>query len=260
VGGGLIDARAAAPPPRVSVSGPPALTNDRTPSFAFAANRSATFRCSLDGGAAQACSPPFTSLPLGDGAHSLVVSATDVLGHVGAGAPFAFTVDATAPHPTIHSGPRRATRNPRPRFRFDSNDPGASLRCRFDARALAPCSRSARPGARLGDGVHRFRVVAVDAAGNVGPTAKRMFTVDTKRPRVRLRGHPRRRTTSHRARFRFSASERARFQCRLDGRAFRRCRSPRKVPVGRGGHTFRVRAVDRAGNVGKAKRFRWRVG
>jgi hypothetical protein len=40
------------------------------------------------------------------------------------------------------------------------------------------------------------------------------------------------------------------FRCRLDGRRWRSCRSPRTyLRLARGLHTFRVRAIDRAGNV-----------
>lgn len=49
--------------------------------------------------------------------------------------------------------------------------------------------------------------------------------------------------------FAFSASERpVRFRCKLDRRPFRPCRSPRAYLVGPGQHTFRVFAVDHAGN------------
>jgi Ca2+-binding RTX toxin-like protein len=49
--------------------------------------------------------------------------------------------------------------------------------------------------------------------------------------------------------FAFSASEsRARFRCRLDRRPFQSCRSPRAYLVRPGRHTFRVYAIDAAGN------------
>ncbi|HST70493.1 MAG TPA: calcium-binding protein [Solirubrobacterales bacterium] len=55
---------------------------------------------------------------------------------------------------------------------------------------------------------------------------------------------PRRRVT-----FAFSASEPgARFRCRLDRQPFRPCRSPRAYLVAPGRHTFRVFAIDGAGN------------
>ncbi len=63
------------------------------------------------------------------------------------------------------------------------------------------------------------------------------------------------------AKFRFRSNRRrARFQCRLDGRSWHRCRSPKRVLVGPGRHRFAVRARDRRGNVEKTEvRRRWRV-
>jgi Ca2+-binding RTX toxin-like protein len=49
--------------------------------------------------------------------------------------------------------------------------------------------------------------------------------------------------------FSFAADERGvRFRCRLDRKPFAACRSPRSYRVGLGGHTFRVFAIDAAGN------------
>ena len=49
--------------------------------------------------------------------------------------------------------------------------------------------------------------------------------------------------------FRFRSSERnSTFQCKLDGRDWRRCSSPKEVKVAPGRHTFRVRATDSSGN------------
>jgi Ca2+-binding RTX toxin-like protein len=77
---------------------------------------------------------------------------------------------------------------------------------------------------------------------------------DTKPPRTRLGAHPRKLIKTHADRrrvvFRFASSEAgSRFRCRIDGRPFRICTSPRAYMVGPGGHTFRVAAADQAGNV-----------
>ncbi len=76
---------------------------------------------------------------------------------------------------------------------------------------------------------------------------------DTKPPRTLLGAHPRKllitRTGSRRVSFRFGSSEAgSRFRCRIDGSPFRICSSPRAYVVHAGAHTFRVVAVDRAGN------------
>jgi hypothetical protein len=77
---------------------------------------------------------------------------------------------------------------------------------------------------------------------------------DTKPPRTRLGAHPpkllKTKSGHRRVVFRFSSSEAgSRFSCRLDGRPFRICTSPRAYVVGPGRHTFRVVAADPSGNV-----------
>jgi hypothetical protein len=90
-----------------------------------------------------------------------------------------------------------------------------------------------------------------------GPT-----TSDTRPPNTRIRGGPKRVTRSRSATFRFGSTEAgSRFQCKLDRKPFRRCRSPktyRRLRPGR--HTFRVRAIDRAGNVDRSPAVkRWTI-
>ncbi|HEX4752689.1 MAG TPA: calcium-binding protein, partial [Solirubrobacterales bacterium] len=48
--------------------------------------------------------------------------------------------------------------------------------------------------------------------------------------------------------FRFAASERSRFECKLDSHPYRKCRSPFRARLAPGLHTFRVFAIDAAGN------------
>jgi hypothetical protein len=71
--------------------------------------------------------------------------------------------------------------------------------------------------------------------GAAGPTG----TIDTT-----LRRHPPRRTHDRTPTFRFAASDNgARFECRLDGKPYRRCRSPFTAkPLAVGRHRFLVRA------------------
>jgi Ca2+-binding RTX toxin-like protein len=84
-------------------------------------------------------------------------------------------------------------------------------------------------------------------------------------PATRLRHHPAalllaagpRRQVS----FAFNASEPgSTFRCKLDRQPWRPCRSPRAYSVRRGRHTFRVYAIDRAGNRDRTPAlFRFRV-
>ncbi len=74
---------------------------------------------------------------------------------------------------------------------------------------------------------------------------------DSFRPRTKIVRGPRKRSRSAKARFAFLSDEvGATFQCQLDGRPFAACKSPQAYAGLRPGeHVFRVRAVDRAGNV-----------
>ena len=79
-------------------------------------------------------------------------------------------------------------------------------------------------------------------------------------PKPKLRRHPGRIEVSTTATFGFRARLRPRFQCRLDGRAWKGCRSPVAFAgLSAGTHRFRVRAVGRRRSHGRAARFRWRV-
>jgi Ca2+-binding RTX toxin-like protein len=79
------------------------------------------------------------------------------------------------------------------------------------------------------------------------PTVDRTppVTKPLRRPASLLRVRP------HRAAavvFRFAASERSRFECKLDAKPYRRCHSPVRAKLRPGRHTFRVFAIDAAGN------------
>jgi Ca2+-binding RTX toxin-like protein len=86
------------------------------------------------------------------------------------------------------------------------------------------------------------------------PPAPSQEQPDGTPPRTRLGSHPHNSIVTksglRRVTFRFASSEEgSRFSCRLDGRPFRICVSPRAYVVGPGLHTFRVLAADPAGNV-----------
>jgi hypothetical protein len=70
-------------------------------------------------------------------------------------------------------------------------------------------------------------------------------------PQTMLRGRPPKRTRDRTPTFRFASEEAgSTFQCKLDGKPFRRCRSPfttRRLSLGR--HVFKVRARDSSGTL-----------
>jgi Ca2+-binding RTX toxin-like protein len=89
--------------------------------------------------------------------------------------------------------------------------------------------------------------------------------VDRRAPRTTLAFHPRSLLFTPRAwrrvAFRFASNEPgSRFRCKLDRKPYRGCTSPRAYTVKTGRHTFRVFAIDRAGNRDPSPTlFRFRV-
>jgi subtilisin family serine protease len=137
-------------------------------------------------------------------------------------------------------------------FEFSSNDPAASFECSVDGAAFAPCSGgSSQTIEPLAPGPHSFAVRSRDPRGNVDPTpATRSFSVESDAPSTEITSRPRRRTRARGASFKFRSTEPgSTFECRLDGRPFKPCASPRRfrqVPAKR--HRFQVRATDPVGN------------
>ena len=83
---------------------------------------------------------------------------------------------------------------------------------------------------------------------------------DTKAPTATITKGPKAQTTSTTAKFKFKSNEAgSTFQCKLDKGKFKKCKSPKtykKLKPGK--HVFKVRATDKAGNVGKpaTKKFK----
>jgi hypothetical protein len=98
-----------------------------------------------------------------------------------------------------------------------------------------------------------FRATATDAAGNTSACSATSvsYVEDSTAPDTRVTFAPAGKTRDRTPTFLFSArgEENVTFVCSLDGRAFKRCDSPKtygRLSLRR--HTFKVRAVDAAGN------------
>ncbi len=87
-------------PPETTIdSGPPAVSNNKTPSFTFSSNEAtSTFQCRVDSGSFAACSSPHTTGNLSEGDHTFALRAVDDGPNTDATpASVSFTVDTTAP-------------------------------------------------------------------------------------------------------------------------------------------------------------------
>jgi ELWxxDGT repeat protein len=173
------------------------------------------------------------------GGHTLFFSADD--GAHGA-EPWKFG-DFSPPETSIDSGPSGTTGDSTPTFAFSSDEPG-TFECSLDSGAYASCTSPDTVGP-LTAGSHTFRVRATDASGNTDATpASRSFTV-TGPPNTTITSHPRKKTFSNKATFRFSSDKSgATFQCKLDSRSWAACTSPKSYKkLSRKKHTFRVGAT-----------------
>jgi hypothetical protein len=99
-----------------------------------------------------------------------------------------------------------------------------------------------------------FEITATDTTTDpdLVDTASLTQTADEKGPGTSITGKPAQRTKKKRVRFEFLSNNQDVdfFECRLDDRSWSECGSPESYRVSVGNHTFRVRAVDHAGNKG----------
>jgi hypothetical protein len=172
----------------------------------------------------------------------------------GAGAP-----PDGAPDTQITGSPLSATPSTSATFTFTGTDdttPAGSLtfECQLDVADTAPWTVCASPRSysNLAAGSHTFRVRAIDSFGTVDPQpAVHTWTVDQTAPETIITSGPPSPTSSTSATFEFLSPESGTtFECQLDTAPFTAC-SPPKVYSGltAAQHSFKVRAIDAAGNV-----------
>lgn len=250
--------------PRVTISSGPAngsTSSNPKPSFNFGAGEpGVSFKCRLDSGEFLPCSTPHATGQLASGEHRFAVIATDRAANTGPPAIRTWTVDSDAPTVRITSGPANGSTSSdvSPQFRFASSEPGSRFRCRLDARGFVPCTSPRQLGPLL-DRTHTFAVRAIDGAKNQGVPTQVAFTVDTAAPKLRIEGplKVRTRKPAASAAFTLVASEQVGRWCRIASSRFQRCSPRYRTPkLGKGPHTVRVKAIDRAGNLSiRRKRF-----
>jgi hypothetical protein len=234
-------------------STPPAHTNQTSATFTFHGPApGTTFACSLDGGASvNPCPSPHTVSGLSEGAHTFTVSITSAT----TGVPpqpisSQWTVDLTPPTTQITGKPPALSTSKTSTFTFTSPDPTATFRCTLNGSTPAACT-SPLTYTGLADATRSLLIQAVDPAGNVDTQAQPIvWTVDSTPPDTTI-ANPGNLIGKDVVDFSFSSSEAgSTFQCSFRTAAFVPCTSPYPVDVpGSGSHTFKVRAIDAAGNV-----------
>ena len=260
-------ASAAPPPPAPTIDSHPGdPTNQISADFGFSDTQDGVrFECQLDGGAFSACtSPQHYPGPLSDGQHTFKVRALDAAGNQSDLASFNWTVSTVVPPaPTIDSHPGDPTNQISADFGFSDTQDGVRFECQLDGGAFSACTSPQHYPGPLSDGQHTFKVRALDAAGNQSDLASFNWTVSTVVPPApTIDSHPGDPTNQISADFGFSdTQDGVRFECQLDGDAFAACSSPQQYagPLSDGQHTFKVRALDAAGNQSDPASFNWTV-
>ncbi len=252
-------------------SAPSGYTVSTSANFSFSSEEGATFACKLDDEPDfVACSSPKEYTNLTDGPRTFSVRATDGAGNT-VEISRNWMVDTALPDTTITSGPEGLTSDNAPSFSFGGSDTGSAEADLLYSHKLdsgewseyASGTSVTLGGANgLADGPHALAVKSKDQAGNEDPTpAERSFTVDASAPPTTISSGPSGTVRANSASFAFSSEDGARLRCKFDGEEnFSDCTSPKAfADLANGAHTFHVRAVDVAGNVGPATSRTWTV-
>jgi len=239
-------------PPVVTFGdGPATPTAATSATFRFTVDDGdADVRCALDDTAPAPCVSPYVADDLAEGHHTLHVTATDRAGNASADRTRSIEVDRTPPDTLAGVIPDHAVNVRDVLVTFYANEGGSTFTCAVDGASASACT-SPMALSDLADGEHRVVVAARDAAGNVDPSALVVtFTVDTIAPQTTITGGPQG-DVHHSAGFRYEADETAStFECAFDDEPFASCDDRGDFDrLAAGAHTFRVRAVDLAGNV-----------
>lgn len=218
-----------------------------------------TFECRIDSedeGDWEACVSPLNVTGLNNGEHKVEARAVGQYGTDLTPAIINYTVDKVRPTTSIESGPAEGALTNDPTFVFGSNEPG-TFECEINGGAWEACASDVPLVAPDGDVALRVR--AIDRAGNIDLNpVSRNFRLDQTPPETTIDSGPAdgSRTKINEPAFSFSSSEpaEATFECKVDDGEWEACDSGEFTTelLIDGEHTFRVRAIDEAGNVDPA--------
>ena len=231
------------------LSGPEGPTGTTSPTFTFAATGTLVAECRLDRAGWMPCSGSASYDDLADGAHTFEVRTLGADGTPLALDARGFSVVSGPPRSTITGGPSGDTTARTASFEVGATK-ATSTQCRLDSGTWSTCSGTVTYS-YLSDGAHVFQVRASNSLGEVeDPPSERRWTVDATPPETTIGERPSS-GTARSARFTFSSADSsARFECQLDGAAWAGCTSPATYDdLAAGAHEFKVRAIDRIGNV-----------
>lgn len=238
----------------VSVDPAQTVTNANSLDVQFAASESATFECSLDHQAFQACSSPMTVGALTEGQHWLDVRATDLAGNTGLAVSYSWSVDLTAPEISL------VNVVPAPGLTNSSNisvdftvSEISDVLCQFDGGTAQPCV-SPFTAEIDSEGGHTLSIVARDAAGNSSDAVVLNWEADFSSPVIgfgEIQPSAAAFINSDSLSVEVVANENVTFSARLNGADLDVADSPIVLEgLIDGSYELSVTAIDRVGNAG----------
>lgn len=283
-----------APPPAPVIIQAPSNPGGASAVFDFVDPETGTgFECRLDAGAWATCTAPRSYSGLAAGSHTFSVRATDAAGNVSTTTSYTWTVDLNLPTVTIGfptsgrfytDGTYAADcGTPSGDICGTASDPGGSVAAvavsiqrsstslYWDGSGFASANEVFLPAtgttswsyaiapASFAEGGYILRARATDGVGLTGFDML-SFTVDRTAPAAPTITTGPTGTTAGGDTFSFTGEPGAGFECRLDAGSWSACTSPKTLgALSDGSHTFDVRAVDAAGNVGAPASRTWTV-
>jgi hypothetical protein len=176
--------------------------------------------------------------------------------------------DCVSPLPTpvttIEEKPANPTKSTNAKFTFQANPAAQGFECRLDLGAYSSCDAGSVDYGSLAEGVHSFRVRGVNANGT-GHSELYSWNIDLTAPTASFAITPSDPSPGKSVSFRYSSNEAgSSFECKLEPPAssFAPCDTQPKVltDLADGSYEFKVRAIDKAGNVqGEPTSYGWTV-
>ncbi len=127
--------------------------------------------CRVGDGGYTGCTSPRQVGPLGNGPTFFRVTSTDRAGNWMDLSPVLASwnvADLDPPETRLITEPKRRTKAKRPLYEFDSDEPWAKFRCRYDKDVWRICQSPKAQKVPIGR--HKVRIRAFDLAGNVDPS------------------------------------------------------------------------------------------
>ncbi|MBI2690792.1 MAG: hypothetical protein HYX29_02420 [Solirubrobacterales bacterium] len=252
-------------PAAPTLAGPTGTVSVNTATITItAAEAGGTLQGSLDGAAFATVTSPVNLTGLSNGSHTYSARQVDAAGNLGAVASITWTVNTSVPAtPTINTGPTGSVNSTSASFTFSTAESGMTFECSLDGAAYTACT-SPQAYSSLANGSHTFNVRAKNGVGTTGGSATRTWTVDTVAPnaptvsRTAPTANP---TNSTSQTIGITPAEAGgTLQGSLDGAAYATVSSPVNLTgLTSGSHTYNVRQLDAAGNIGAVGSVTWTV-